>query len=53
MAKQSVEKSLLAALLRKTQTLNGYQLRFGLDFFARLASTFFEQVARIDCFNGL
>ncbi|WP_459931814.1 hypothetical protein [Fundidesulfovibrio butyratiphilus] len=45
---QPVEKSLLAALLRETQTRNGCQLRFGLDFFSRLASKFFEQAARID-----
>ncbi|WP_459933338.1 hypothetical protein [Fundidesulfovibrio butyratiphilus] len=48
-----VEESVLAALLRKTQTLNGCPLRFGLGFFSRLASMYFEQAARIDCFNGL
>ncbi|WP_459933738.1 hypothetical protein [Fundidesulfovibrio butyratiphilus] len=43
-------KSLLAALLRKTQTLKGSQIRFGLDCFSRLASTFFKQAARMDFF---
>ncbi|WP_459933774.1 hypothetical protein [Fundidesulfovibrio butyratiphilus] len=47
-----VEKSFLGALLRKSPPPNGCQLRFGLDFFSRLASTFFEQAARIDFLGG-
>ncbi|GAB6038032.1 hypothetical protein JCM15519_25910 [Fundidesulfovibrio butyratiphilus] len=46
-----LKNSCLRVAAKSKQTLNGCQLRFGLDFFLRLASKYFEQAARIDFFN--